>query len=98
MGKEVKQITNNKLKERVFSDMISQKTKKFLKDPIIFSKNIDPFILFLFAFSGAMIATTLDEVPLWQILLIIIPVASILTLILKVIGKKWRDKKAIKEN
>lgn len=78
--------------------MVSQKTKKFLKDPIIFSKNIDPFIFFLFAFSGAMIAITLDGVPLWQILLIIIPVASVLTLILKVIGKKWRDKKAIEEN
>lgn len=80
--------------------MVSQKTKKFLKDPIIFSKNIDPFIFFLFSFSGAMIAITLtaDEVPLWQILLIIIPVASVLALILKVIGKKWRDKKAIEKN
>lgn len=77
--------------------MVSQKTKKFLTGPI-FSKKIDPFIIILFAFSGALTGTTLSGVPLWQTLLIIIPIIVVLILILKIIGTKWRKKKGIYEN
>jgi len=78
--------------------MVSQKIKKILTGPI-FSKKIDPFIIVLFAFSGAFIGTSFGQkVPLWQTLFITIPIILVLILILKIIGTKWRKKKVIDEN
>ncbi|MBX0315301.1 hypothetical protein [Planococcus glaciei] len=76
---------------------MDNKTKiiRWLKEPI-FSKKVDPFINFLLAFSGAMLGTFVyprTEMPFWQFLLWMIPIAILLAFFLKVIGGVWKKNK-----
>lgn len=73
---------------------------RWLKEPI-FSKKIDPFINFLLAFSGAMLGTLVyprTEMPFWQFLLWMIPVAFLLVFIVKVVGSVWKKNKKQKDS
>lgn len=74
---------------------MDNKTKiiRWLKEPI-FSKKVDPFINFLLAFSGALLGTFVyprTEMPFWQFLLWMIPIAFLLVFIVKVIGSVWKN-------
>ncbi|WKA51735.1 hypothetical protein QWY22_03795 [Planococcus liqunii] len=72
---------------------------RWLKEPI-FSKKIDPFINFLLAFAGAMLGTLVypkTEMPFWQFLLWMIPVAILLVAFLKVVGSVWKSNREQQE-
>ena len=72
-----------------------EKQVSWWKGPII-SKKWDLLVNFALAFTGAMLSMTvypLLDIPFWQFLILLIPVALLLVIILKLLGTAWRNRR-----
>lgn len=74
-----------------------KKIKRQLTLPF-FTPTIDSFITLGFAIAGAIAGSFMRGIiPLWQLVLYAVIFLIIITLILRNIGNKWREKKGIEE-
>lgn len=75
---------------------IWQPLKAVLSKPII-SKKIDPYIVIFYSLFGAFFGIAFpDEIPLWKMLLTLLPILLISLAVLSLIGVKWRKKNGLK--